>query len=43
MDKACLKKFKITSFLNGMVITVSEGQHKTKPGNLLLELYEGKK
>lgn len=43
MERAHLKKFKITSYLNGMVITVSEGQRKTKPGNLLLELYEGKK
>lgn len=35
------KKYRIVSSLNGMVMTVSQGQRKKRPGDLLMEHYKG--
>lgn len=35
------KRYRIVSSMNGMVLTVSEGQRKTRPGDLIMENYKG--
>lgn len=35
------KKYKIVSSMNGMVMTVSQGQRKTRPGDIIMDNYRG--
>lgn len=35
------QRYRIVSAMNGMVVTVSQGQRKGRPGDLILENYKG--